>query len=61
MPSHHITMSDQELQLIDQVRIRMGLGTIDQTVEALAKSALARKPDCDTPDRQPGSQEGIAS
>lgn len=49
MPSHHIEMSDQDLQLLEQVRLRLGLATIDQTVETLARSALysGHQPDCD--------------
>ena len=60
MPSHHITMSDQELQLLEQVRIRMGLATIEQTVETLARSALScgRQPGNDGPQGQhPGLGE----
>ena len=56
MPSHTILMSDHDLQLIDQARIRMGLVTIDQTVETLAKRALAQQPERDIPDRQLTSQ-----
>ena len=40
MPSHHIEMSDQDLQLLEQARLRMGLVTIEQTVETLARIAL---------------------
>lgn len=49
MLSHTITMSDQELQLLEKARLHLGLPSIEQTVETLARSALSgvKQQDCD--------------
>jgi hypothetical protein len=54
MLSHTITMSDHELQLLEKARLHLGLPSIEQTVETLARSALSGvgKQDCDGPSGQ---------
>jgi hypothetical protein len=42
MPDHKLTLTDDDVVLLERVRVRYGLETIDQAAELLAKQALRR-------------------
>lgn len=42
MPAQNLTLSDEDLALLEKVRVQYGLETISQAAELLAKQALRR-------------------
>lgn len=40
MPDHNITLTEAQMELLEQVRQQQGLGSIEQAAEWLAKTAL---------------------
>lgn len=43
MRSHSIVVSDEELALLEQVRLQQGLGSVDEAAEWLVKRRLRRQ------------------
>lgn len=42
MPAQHLTLTDDDVLLLEKVRVHYGLETIAQAAELLAKQALRR-------------------
>lgn len=43
MPTHEITLSDEERALLERVRLQQGLASIEQAAEWLAKTRIRRQ------------------
>jgi hypothetical protein len=43
MRSHSIVVNDEELALLEQVRLQQGLGSVDEAAEWLVKRRLRRQ------------------
>ena len=43
MPTHEITLNDDEHDALERIRQQQGLGTIEQTAEWLVKSRLRKQ------------------